>query len=445
MEARGLGRLEGRAKPSMMAKVYIEAHGCSLSLSDSEAMAGILHSVGYELSQEPSEADLNILVTCIVKGPTENRMRYRVRALSAMEKPLIVAGCMPEVEEKVLESLNPRASLLGPNSIGMIAEAVASTLSGKRFVAIRRGPEEKLGLPRLRRNPVVGIIPIASGCLGVCSFCQVRLARGRLYSYPPKAIVSEAIRAIKEGCRELWLTSQDNGCYGLDIGSSLPELIRFVAGIEGDFMVRVGMANPTYVKQFLEELLDAYKNEKVFKFLHIPIQSFCSRILCLMRRGYGPDDAMEIINAFRRTFPEGTLATDVIVGFPTETEEEFEETLEFVAKVKPEIVNISKFSPRQGTEAARLPRLPSEVVAKRSRLLTELSRKVSLERNEGWIGWEGTCIIEEPGLKPNQWIGRNMAYRPILIDEVSKNLLGKSAIVRVVGATSRCLKGKIIA
>lgn len=429
----------------MRAKVYIETHGCSLSLSDSEAMAGILYSAGYELCREPSESDLNILVTCIVKGPTENRMRYRVKALSAIGKPLIVAGCMPEVEEKLLESLSPKASLLGPNSIGMVAQAAASALSGKRFVAIRGKPEEKLGLPRLRRNPVVGIVPIASGCLGVCSFCQVRLARGRLFSYSPEAIVSEAARAIKEGCRELWLTSQDNGCYGLDIGSSLPELIRSVVRIEGDFKVRVGMANPTYVKLFLEELLDAYKNEKIFKFLHIPIQSFCPRILHLMRRGYGPDDAMEIINAFRRAFPEGTLATDVIVGFPTETEEEFEETLEFIAKVKPEVVNISRFSARPGTDAARLPRLPSEVVAKRSKLLTELSRKVSLERNEGWIGWEGACLIEEPGFRANQWIGRNVAYRPIVIDDITgADLLGKSIVVKVIGATGRCLIGKRI-
>jgi MiaB-like tRNA modifying enzyme len=430
------------AKARAGAKVFIETHGCSLSLSDSEAMAGILSSAGYELSMEPLKADLIILVTCIVKGPTEHRMRQRVQTLSAIGKPLIIAGCMPEVEAKVLESLNPQASLLGPNSVGRIAEAAASALSGGRFVAIGGKAEEKLGLPRIRRNPVVGIIPIASGCLGMCSFCQVRLARGSLHSYSPEAIVSEARMALKDGCRELWLTSQDNGCYGLDIGSSLPELLKSVCSIEGDFMIRVGMANPTYVRGFLKELLDAYRSEKVFKFLHIPIQSSCPRILRLMRRHYEPEDVMDIINAFRRAFPESTIATDVIVGFPTETEEEFEETLEFVAKAKPEVINISRFSPRPRTEAAKLPRLPSDVVAKRSKILTELSKKIALERNESWIGWEGPCLIEEPGLKPNQWIGRNKAYRPIVIEDNASSLLGKSIKVRIVGATSRCLKGE---
>jgi len=178
---------------------------------------------------------------------------------------------------------------------------------------------------------------------------------------------------VKDGCTDIWLTSQDNGCYGLDIGSSLPELLNTVSKIQGKFTVRVGMMNPTHTKQIVDELIEAYRNEKIRKFLHLPVQSGSNRVLKAMKRGYVVEDFVEIVEKFRQAFPNLTLSTDIIVGFPSETGEDFQATMELMKKIQPQKVNISKFGSRPKTEAAKMKQLPIEKINERSRKLHELT------------------------------------------------------------------------
>jgi len=421
-------------------RIYGEIHGCSANLADYEMALGLLKEKGYSFSSQ-KESDLNIIFTCCVKVPTVSRMIHRIAELTKSGKPLIVAGCMPKTMQFAIHKINPNASMVGPDAIEKIAVAADYAAKGERFVWLQDLRRPKILLPRLRKNPAIGVIEVSTGCLGSCSYCGVKLVKGKLFSYPPEMVVKEAKLAVEEGCKELWLTSQDNSCYGKDIGSDLPKLLDGICKIDGKFFVRVGMMNPLHAKDIVKKLLDAYKNEKVFKFLHLPVQSFSPKILRVMKRGYSPKAALAIIKEFYKKFKWMTLSTDVIVGFPGESDSDFEMTIDSIKKIKPDIVNISKFGLLPGTEAKKLKQLPRDVINKRCKELVEITKEISLDKNKKWLGWEGECLIDETG-KNNTWIGRNFAYRPIVLQS-GKNL-GNFVDVKIIDAKVTHLVGKII-
>lgn len=420
-----------------MTKVFSEQYGCSAALSDKEIMLGLLKQAGFEIAKSVKDSDLNLIVTCIVKSQTEQRMIHRIKELTKSGKPLIVAGCMTKVKKEAIEKLNPYASLVGPDSVEEIVDVARATIEGKKVVALEDLKRPKLGLPKCRENPVIGITQVGRGCLLDCSFC-VEPYRGKLFSYSIKTIVEDVKQAIKDGCKEIWISSLDNGCYGFDINTNLAELLNEISKIEEKFFVRVGMANPLHVRKILDDLIKAYKQEKIFKFLHLPVQSASLKILKLMKRGYEPEDVTEIVNSFYKAIPNLTLSTDIIVGFPGEEESDFEITVKFLEKTKPDVVNISRF----GAHASvKLKQLPADIVNKRSRDLYDLVKRISLEKNQKWLNWEGECLIDEKSTN-GIWVTRNFAYKPIVIKS-SKNLLGKFLRVKVTDVKSNYLIGSI--
>lgn len=425
-----------------MKKVYAEVFGCAANQSDFEIALGLLKESGFKIVDDPKKSDIILIFTCIVKTPTVNRMIDRIKKLSELNRPLIVAGCMPRVKKELIEKINPKASMIGPDSIDRIVDVVEKSLKGKRIILLEEMRSPKLCLPRVRRNPVVNIVQINEGCLSKCSYCVVKLARGNLISYPIELIKKDIKISLKEGCREIWLTSQDTACYGRDMGTNLAQLLKEICRIEGKFFVRVGMMNPSFVEDILDELLEAYEHEKIFKFLHLPIQSFSKKVLKLMGRNYTPKTVLRIIRSFYRKFPDLTLATDIIVGFPGEEDSDFKRTIKFIKEVRPDIVNISKFGAHPETEASKLKKLPTKIVKERSSTLSKLVKKISLDKNERWVGWEGECLIDEKG-KENTWIARNFAYKPIVIESREK-LLGKFVKVRITDFSPTYLRGKIV-
>jgi threonylcarbamoyladenosine tRNA methylthiotransferase CDKAL1 len=395
-------------------KVWIEAYGCSASMADSEMMSGLLKAGGYELAANENESSLNIIVTCSVKDVTQHRMLHRIDKLSRSVKPLIVAGCLPKTERQRIESLNPFASLIGPHSIDRTIDAVRSTLSGKKSVFVEDSFLDKVNLPKIRINPIISIIEIASGCMSECSFCQTRLAKGRLRSYRIGDILRQMRSDIADGCKEIWLSSTDNGCYGKDIGSNLVHLLRSCRVIEGDYKIRVGMMNPLYLPFMVKDMIEVFsENDKIFKFLHIPVQSGSDRILRKMKRGHTVETYRNIVKAFRKEFPEITIATDVIVGFPSETNQDFLKTIDLLKETEPDIVNSSKYSSRSGTEACKLKQVDSHIVKQRSELVHKLTKEIAVKRNSIWKGWRGNIVIDE--ISKNNIQGRNYAYKPVLL------------------------------
>jgi len=420
-----------------MAKIFVEAYGCSASFADSEMISGLIVNGGHTLATDSSESDLNLIVTCSVKDTTANKMMHRIKSLKA--KPLIVAGCLPKAEQSNVEKFTENASLLGPNSLGKTLDVINSTLIGKKQIALEDSDLSKVGLPKVRLNSAVGIVEIASGCMSECTFCQTKLAKGDLSSYRLGDIVRQVQTEIKEGCKEVWLTSTDNGCYGFDIGTDLPTLVNAVSEIPEDFMVRVGMMNPMYMSRIKQELIESYDNEKVFKFLHIPVQSGSNKVLNDMKRGHTSETFREIVKKTKGRFENFTISTDIIVGFPSETEEDFQKTLSLLDETKPDVVNLSKYSARPGTDAAELKQIDAAEIKRRSKIIFEQINKISLESNKKWIGWKGKVLFDEnteEGIK-----GRNYAYKPISVQE--KVDIGDSHIVEITDATRKRLIGKI--
>lgn len=334
-------------------KVWIEAYGCSASMADSEMIGGILKEAGYEIATKRSESALNLIVTCSVKDTTEHKMMSRIRTMVKSGKPLVVAGCLPKADKAKIESASSSASLIGPNSIDKAPDAVRSALSGDRLVALKDSQLDKVNIPRVRLNPVISIVEIANGCMSECTFCQTKIAKGWLRSYRIGDIVRQIKSDIKSGCKEVWLSSTDNGCYGRDIDSNLVDLLQACCSIEGNFKIRVGMMNPMYLPAILDRMVRLFcENDKLFKFLHIPVQSGSNRVLRKMKRGHTSKTFIDIVQAFRDRIPEMTISTDIIVGFPSETEDDFKQTIDLLERSEPDTVNISRYAARPKTEAS---------------------------------------------------------------------------------------------
>jgi len=423
-------------------RVYVKSFGCPTNLADGEVIAGCLSEVGYDIVERAESADIIIYNTCAVKTPTENRMIDILRRGVPRGKRLIVTGCLPLINFERLKAQVRFDGVVSPAPGSKIVEAVRRVGRGEKVVMLMKNSKPDLGLPKIPVNSVTGIIPINYGCLGACSYCCVLLARGRLRSYQINEIVERVKRDLASGAKEIWLTSQDTACYGKDMATNLADLLRRICEIEGKFFIRVGMMTPNQALEILDDLIEAYNNEKIFKFLHLPVQSGDNEVLRLMNRFYTVEDFKRIVYSFRKEIPKITVATDVICGFPGENQVAFERTMELIKEIQPDVVNVSKFFPRPHTPAKKMKPLPPQEVKERSRRMAELSRTISLRKNRAWINWEGTIIVDEKG-KEKSWIGRNFAYKPVVI-KAEGFLLGKFLNVRVVRAFPTYLEADVV-
>ncbi len=401
---------------------------------------------GFEVSASESDADLIVYNTCAVKEPTENRMISALRRIS-LSKKVVVAGCLPLINFKRLSGEARFDGVVGPAAGDRIVDVVRRVFKGERIVALNGASVSKpsLTLPRVRMNPAISIIPVNYGCLGSCAYCCAVFARGQLRSYDVDEILQRVRRDLADGVKEIWLTSQDTASYGKDKGTSIAELLKAVCSIEGDFKVRVGMMTPSVATDFLEDLMQAYQSEKVFKFVHLPVQSGSDQVLKHMHRLYSIDDFKGAVETLRTSFPEITVSTDVICGFLGETDEAFRETLSLIREVKPDMVNISKFFARPRTLAARMTAdaVPLQTIKHRSSVAAKLVKEIALERNRRWIGWTGQILVDEVGRISGTWIGRNFAYKPVVIRKTD-NILGKTVLIRVVRVFFTHLEGEVV-
>ncbi|MBI4983053.1 tRNA (N(6)-L-threonylcarbamoyladenosine(37)-C(2))-methylthiotransferase [Candidatus Woesearchaeota archaeon] len=422
-----------------MTNVYLHTSGCAHNFADSEQMAGLLKQAGFDLVNTLEDAFVVIFNTCTVKGPSETTFFRRLESVKQKypHKIVVVAGCIAQCDPNKVN----RYPLVGTNQIHKIVEVVEEALHDNQIHLLDSDEMPPLNLPRVRRTPYISIIPISSGCLGACSFCKTKIARGNLVSYPLGNIRKEAEQAIKEGVKEIWLTSQDTGCYGFDIDTNLARLLKELVSLIGNFKIRVGMMNPNHVLMFKKELFEVYKNPKIYQFMHIPVQSGSDDILRKMGRNYTARDFRSLVEEIKLYFPSMTLATDVIVGFPGETEEQYRDTQSLIRAVMPDIINISRFWPRPKTPAAKLKPVLGETIKHRSRILTDIYHNIARMCNERWLGWEGEVLINEKGKEANQWIGRNDSYKPVVVEGNLK--LSQIIRVKINRVTSFDLRGTV--
>ena len=425
--------------------IFIKNYGCSSNTADGETLAGCLTQAGYTIASSEEEAELIIFNTCAVKGPTENRIVNDIKHAPKTKK-ILIAGCLPKISFDRLQREVRFNGAVGPAVGEEIVEIVRRVLGGEKVIDLLSFKEKpSLTLPKLRKNHTISIIPINFGCLGNCAYCCVVQARGHLRSYSIKDIVERVQADYNEGAREFWMTSQDTASYGKDIKTDIAELLLALNTLEGDFRVRIGMMTPNLITKMEERLISAFESDKIFKFLHLPVQSGDDTVLKSMRRFYTAEEFKQIVKAFRATFPDLTLATDIIVGYPGETEEAFENTLQLLREVEPDITNVSKFFARPKTAAWEIQKgiVAKEEIKRRSTVTSELAKKISAERNKRWVGWIGNILIDEKGKVEGSWIGRNFTYKPIVVKS-SETLLGKNLKIEVIDAALTYLKGKII-
>ena len=419
----------------------METFGCTFNQADSQIMAGLLEETGGEIVKSPEEADVIIINTCYVKQPTEQKITNRIGKLQAQfpQKKLLIAGCMVGIDPEKLEKMAPQAGWIGARRINSTPEVVEAIMDGHMVRETGHGDEVKTCLPKKRTNPLVHILQICEGCLGKCSYCCTRFARGGLQSYPISLLRAEAQQAVADGCVEIQLTAQDTAAYGKDTGESLPDLINEIASIEGDFRVRVGMMHPKNIENDLESIITAFKNDKVYKFLHLPLQCGSNQILADMNREHSVEEYLEIVNHFKTEIPELSLATDIIVGYPTEEEDDFEGTLDVIREIRPDFLHISKYHHRPGTRSSLLPEIDHHIMKKRSRNLNDLKVEITTRNNQKLLGTHQKILITDKGSKGG-YIGRTGSYKTVVVEEA---LLGTFLDVEITHSRSTYLKGNI--
>ncbi len=412
--------------------VYIETYGCSANQNNSEIMAGLLKKSGYEITVNKKIADVLILNTCIVKKKTENKIKRRIQDLAKEEKITIVAGCMPETDSKSILKLNHKARLLGTHNIKLVSQILDNASSTLPIINnyLKKNNEEKILLPKVPLNKLISITQILEGCLSKCTFCKTKLAKGNLFSYSEEKILESIENDLKNGAKEVWLTSQGNECYGIDQGKQkLPELVNKILSLDYDFKLRIGMMNPGLLYNILDQMIEVYKHPKVYKFLHIPIQSASKKVLTDMKRPYKIEKVESIIRKFKETFPNLTISTDIITGYPTETKYDHQLNMKFLNNHKIDVLNLSKFSKHKKTEAEKLNEMLITDINKRNKEIMNLHRQIAFENKKKFLNKTIKVFVNKKINQNNNidnlYEARDENYNIVLINS-SEDILGKS-------------------
>ena len=441
--------------------IVVLSQGCAANFGDGEKIARILSKkseVSFEFPEEnvttSTQLEAFYLNVCTVKGNAGAMKLLRKAANTYPNVPVYITGCAPKDFREEAIRVVPQVQFTTLSDLENDPQFIS--ISGK--VTQDRTSERNGSITRhknvLRESPFVGIVNIEEGCLDACAFCSTHLVKGRLHSFAPNDIVDQVQALVDDGCLEIQLTGQDCACYGFDIGTNLAELTqRILTHVNGNYRIRLGMGNPRHVLGYQEALLDCFTDERVYKFIHIPVQSGSENILKAMNRRHTARDYATLAHAFTERFSKFTLSTDLIVGYPGETAADFNDTLELLKETRPTVCNITRFVARPGTVAAHLESatsgthlesgnlaVPDTIKHERSAILAETFQQIALENNREWIGDECMVITEKPGHRSGTTIARNEAYRPVALQ--GSFPAGQTLRVRIIDAEPFALIAK---
>uniref|UniRef100_A0A2K6CFE9 tRNA-t(6)A37 methylthiotransferase n=1 Tax=Macaca nemestrina TaxID=9545 RepID=A0A2K6CFE9_MACNE len=397
-------------------KIWIRTWGCSHNNSDGEYMAGQLAAYGYK----------------ITKAQEEN-------------KKIVLAGCVPQAQPR--QDYLKGLSIIGVQQIDRVVEVVEETIKGHsvRLLGQKKDNGRRLGgarldLPKIRKNPLIEIISINTGCLNACTYCKTKHARGNLASYPIDELVDRAKQSFQEGVCEIWLTSEDTGAYGRDIGTNLPTLLwKLVEVIPEGAMLRLGMTNPPYILEHLEEMAKILNHPRVYAFLHIPVQSASDSVLMEMKREYCVADFKRVVDFLKEKVPGITIATDIICGFPGETDQDFQETVKLVEEYKFPSLFINQFYPRPGTPAAKMEQVPAQVKKQRTKDLSRVFHSYSPYNHK--IGERQQVLVTEESFDSKFYVAHNRFYEQVLVPK-NPAFMGKMVEVDICESGKHFMKGQ---
>jgi threonylcarbamoyladenosine tRNA methylthiotransferase CDKAL1 len=406
-----------------MARYHIETYGCTSNRGESRQIEASLRDGGHRPAEDVQQADVAILNTCTVVEKTERNMLARAEELDE-ETPgdLVVTGCMALAQGEAFREAGVDAEVLH-------WDEVPDYVRNGECPTVTDGVEPVL-------DGLVGILPIARGCTSDCSYCITKQATGKIDSPPVEDNLEKARALVHAGAKELRITGQDTGVYGWDDGErKLPELLERVCAIDGEFRVRVGMANPKGVHGIREDLARVFAdNDELYDFIHVPVQSGSNDVLGEMRRQHQVSEFREVVETFDAHLEEWTLSTDFIVGFPTEDDADFEASMDLLREVRPEKINVTRFSKRPGTDAAEMKGLGGTKKKERSKAMTDLKMDVVGAAHEAMVGTEREVLAVEDGTADSVKC-RDDAYRQIIVQNASDHgvELGDRLTVEVTG------------
>lgn len=434
-------------------KACVRSFGCQLNVSDGEKIKGLLKKMGYSFTEDENEADLIILNTCAVRENAEDRIYGIVgsmKKLKELNPSLIIgiAGCMTaqsHVAEKIKKSYPQVDFVMGTSALSALPELLLGALQGKGFSADTAEYDDfSETVEQVRGSSFKASVPIMFGCNNFCTYCIVPYVRGRERSRRPEDIINEVRELVSRGYKEIMLLGQNVNSYGNDLGGemSFPQLLRELNEIDGDFWIRFMSSHP---KDASKELIDAiFDCEKAAKHLHLPVQSGSDSVLARMNRRYTAEDYLGIVEQIRSRAPGFSITTDLIVGFPDETDEDFRATLDLVKKVKYDNIYSFIYSKRSGTKAAEMPDSTSdEEKGRRMRELLEVQREVSAEHYKRFIGRRMRVLADDVSKKKPGWLTGKSSEFIIVEFEGDTSLIGQFVDVEITGAMNWAVTGRI--
>lgn len=432
----------------------VKTYGCQQNASDGEKLSGILENMGYSIIENEEKADIILINTCAVRQHAENRIFGNIGALKSLKKRnpnmiIAVCGCMTEQKEEIekIKKSYPFVDLIfGTHSLNRFPELILNVLENKKRVFIDNDQDEKIyeGIPVKRKGNVKAFVPIMYGCDNYCSYCIVPYVRGRERSRKPEDIVSETQKLLSAGYKEIMLLGQNVNSYGknLDEDINFAELLRRIDSFPGEYRIRFMSSHP---KDATHEMIDVIAESKhICRNIHLPFQCGSNRVLKEMNRRYTKEKYLDIVKYAKEKIKDLSLSSDVIVGFPGETYEEFKETLSFIEQVKFTSLFTFIYSPRKGTRAFSLP----DPISKNEKTmwLNELLRaqeKISFKIYENMLRKNFRVLVESRGENRNTLLARTDSNLTMEI-EGGDELIGQFKNVEVIYASGRTLKGKIV-
>ena len=410
-------------------RYFVESYGCTMNYGEGDELSEKMRLLGHVPADSPEDAEIVVLNTCTVVDTTEKKMISRISDLKKEGKEIIVTGCMAKAQDARIRVRLPDSVMIPPGSYYLFSESVS-----------KRYGSSDVAAPAVQN--MTAVLPIAQGCVGNCSYCITKLARGDLVSYPSADIVRRFTEMIENGAKEILLTAQDTACYGWDIDSSLPALLAELLKVNGEYRIRIGMMNPNSLMDITEKLLDSMNDERVYKFIHIPVQSGSNDILKMMNRPYTADEFMILVAFLRSKYPDISISTDIISGFPGETNEDHMKSVELIMELGADTVNVTRFSARPGTVAFSMDgQVHGRTCKERSREITSIKSDTAFGCNEAMIGKVCRVLVTERG-RDGTMIARTENYRPVGIKGTFK--LGTFLDVEIVSAAPTHLFGRVL-
>ncbi|SMB97594.1 tRNA-i(6)A37 thiotransferase enzyme MiaB [Thermanaeromonas toyohensis ToBE] len=437
-----------------MKSYWIKVYGCQMNERDGEIIAGLLEEAGYYKAPAMEEADVIVLHTCCVREKAENKVYGRLGQLARLKskKPdlvIAVGGCMtqqPGAAEKMREKAPHVDLIYGTHNLHELPQLLKKVEEERRPVAViweKEGPVVE-GLPLRRAHGAKALVTISYGCNNFCTYCIVPYVRGRERSRRPEDIIEEIKALVADGVLEVMLLGQNVNSYGKDLedGVDFGNLLERVNAIPGLQRIRYMTSHP---RDFTLKLVETISRlDKVCEHVHLPVQAGSNRVLELMNRGYTREYYLELVKTLRQYIPGISITTDLIVGFPGETEDDFQDTLDLVEQVQFDNAFTFMFSPRKGTVAATLPgQLPLEVKKERLYRLMEVQNRISRVKNEALVGQELEVLVEGPSeTDPEKLSGRTRTNK-LVIFPGPEDLVGKLVKVKITQAQTFLLKGEV--